>query len=344
MKKSLKIGIVIVSYGHEDILPDLIDRLSRQLKPGDQIAVVDNHANGKGSDSVADNKYVSFAVKAQNKGFSSGCNIGADKLKKSVDVLFFLNPDTTPSQDTLDTIREANYIHYGAVMPLLTLPDGTVNSAGNIVHTSGLSWCDGYGNMTSKYSSVQDVSVLSGACAAISVEWWEKLGGMSELYFMYYEDTDLSARIQLMGGKMGLLSSATIEHDYDYEKGNHKWLYLERNRPLYIIRTWPTSVIAVLFVQLIFIEIGLLGVALIQGRIQSKLRAYAMTIKALPVAMAERKTIQKQKQISGYDFLCSLTYKIDTPMLPSLAKNNFVDIIFKTYYRVSLWVLKTLSM
>ena len=334
------IGVVIVSYGHEKVLLQQVNQLRSQMRNNDKIVVVDNHLNKKGYNNVVNNKSVDYAIKSANNGFSAGCNIGAAKLAQSVDILLFLNPDTLPSKNMIDVIRSADYLYYAAVMPLLILPDKTVNCAGNIVHTSGLSWCGGYGKQMTNYTTDQEVSVLSGACMAVNINWWKKIGGMPESYFMYYEDTDFCTRITLQGGKMGLLADAFVKHDYEYEKGDHKWLYLERNRPLYIIRTWPNSVIAVLFIQLFFVEIGLWIIAIIQKRLKLKLKSASLMIKSLPAALQDRRNIQKNRTISGYDFMKTLTFKLDSPLLGGVDNNYFINFIFSIYYKVCLFILK----
>lgn len=335
---SNKIGVVIVSYGHEDLLPGLLGALVDQARAGDKIVVVENHPNRKGAAVARQFKSVAV-IEADNKGFSNGCNIGAATIVDDVDVLFFLNPDTKPESNVLEVIRGVDRAKYAAFMPLLVLPDGRVNSAGNVVHMSGLSWCDGYEDSADGYMDVMDVSVLSGACAAITTEWWRKVGGLSEDYFLYYEDTDLSTRILLAGGRMALFPKAHVVHDYDFSKGTHKWLYLERNRPLYIIRNWPLAVIAVLALQLLFIELGLWLVAILQKRFRSKFSATIMFFEALPEAIADRWVIQKTRTISSYDFLRSLVYEFNTPVLGSLGKNTIILSVFKLYYKLSLGVL-----
>ena len=334
------IGIVIVSYGHEKYLTNLVKLLRDQMRAGDQIVVVDNHPSGNSHSIMSGHKAVDFAIKADNNGFAAGCNEGASKIINLVDILFFVNPDTSPEKNVIDVIRNADYEKYSAVMPLLLLPNGDVNSAGNTIHISGLSWSSGYGIPTEKYNKDQDVSALSGACLAVSKKWWNKLGGIPESYFLYYEDIDFCTQIILRGGRLCLLPKAKIEHDYDFSKGSHKWVYLERNRPLYILRTWPTSVIVVLFIQLFLVEIGLWVVAILQKRFKMKIKSFFMTLKALPIVIKNRHIIQKKRKISGYEFLLTLSYKLDTPMLGKIGENKLINTIFMIYYKISLQILK----
>jgi len=338
MAVSNRVGVVIVSYGHEDQLFDLLGSITTQMKKTDKVVLVDNHPNRKGADVGRKFKQI-LVIEADNKGFSNGCNIGAEAVIHNVDALFFLNPDTKPSNNVLDVIRGVDTNEYAAWMPLLVLPDGRVNSAGNVVHTSGLSWCDGYKRLPEEYEKIVNISVLSGACAVVGTEWWDKLNGISEDYFLYYEDTDLSTRILLSGGHMGLFTDGLVEHDYDYAKGTHKWMYIERNRPIYIIRTWPTGVIIVLALQLFLVGIGLWLVAILQGRFKSKVRSLIMFARVLPVTLKQRKAIQSTRKISSYEFMRSLVYKLNTPVLGKLGEDPVVEFLFMVYYKFALGVL-----
>ena len=338
--KPLRVGVVIVSYGHEKYLPNLVKLLRKQMRGGDKIVVVDNHPSQNAYNVAVGNKNIDYAIAADNNGFAAGCNEGARKILKFVDVLFFVNPDTRPKKGVIDVIRNADYSQFAAVMPLLILPDNTVNSTGNIMHISGLSWSDGYGKSVADFKSAQDVSILSGACMATTVSWWKKVGGaIPESYFLYYEDIDFCTLMLLKGGRLGLLPEGQIEHDYDYKKGSYKWLYIERNRPLYILRTWPLSVIIVLFIQLFFVGIGLWIVAIIQKRFKLKLKSFIMTIGALPSTLKQRHSIQKGRKISGYKFLQRMSYKLDTPMLGRLGSNKIITAIYFVYYKVCLGIL-----
>jgi GT2 family glycosyltransferase len=338
MLKTNRVGVVIVSYGHQGELPKILKSLLKQKRPSDQVVVVDNHPDQKGAQAAQKFSEVKV-IKAKNKGFSHGCNVGANSIIDDVDVLFFLNPDTLPSYDVLHTVRSGGGSRYAAWMPLLKLPDGRVNSAGNVVHISGLSWCDGYLNRADKYDEEKNITVLSGACAAIKVEWWKKLNGMGESYFLYYEDTDLSTRILLEGGEIALLPQSYVTHDYDYEKGMHKWLYLERNRCIYILQTWPTAVIAVLGLQLALIEIGLWLVAVRQKRFWLKVKSTKMFFAILPKVLRDRKKIQLTRKIKAYDFLQTLTYKLDTPLLEGVGNNILVNFFFFSYFKVASAIL-----
>jgi len=341
MTQKSRIGIVVVSYGHHDYINTIADILGPQKKIGDKLVLVDNHPEHKAAKVAEKNRYIDESIKANNGGFAAGSSLGAERIIDEIDLLFFLNPDTIPSKDLLSKIRNAtNSTNYAAYMPALMLPDGKINSAGNVVHISGLSWCDRYQEAPNFTDAVSPIESLSGACMLIRKEWWQLAGGMDSYYFLYYEDTDISTRIRLLGGKLGLIADASVVHDYDYAKGSHKWFYLERNRPLLILRTWPSAVIILLLPELILVEIGLWAIALLERRIGLKAKSSVSFLKLLPLALRDRRRIQKTRQISSYDFLLGLRGDLNTPALGFVGRNKIVNAIFVAYRNLCLSLLK----
>ena len=69
---------------------------------------------------------------------------------------------------------------------------------------------------------------------------------MPEQFFLYHEDVDLSLRVRLAGGALGVEPAARVDHDYEFDKGAAKWRYLERNRWATLIRTYPAALLALL--------------------------------------------------------------------------------------------------
>ena len=339
MNKPAAVGIVIVAYGHEAAIGQLLDTLGRQKKTGDRIIVVDNHPDHASAAIAEAHEAVDRVVKAENNGFSAGCNLGAAQIIDDVELLYFLNPDTFPDTDAVAQMRLGADSSYDAWMSLLTLPSGLVNSAGTTVHISGLSWCDGLGDVSGAYTKDTRIYGLSGACMMVRSSVWRAIGGLCEDYFLYYEDTDLSARLVLAGYRLGLLPGSRVGHDYEFEKGDTKWLYLERNRPLFIIRTWPTAVIVVLAPQLIAVELGLVVISVVQKRFRLKVKSTVMTLKAVGAALRARREIQASRRISAYKFLITLQPRLNTPVFGQLSKSKFINRVLVQYYRLALRLL-----
>ena len=83
---------------------------------------------------------------------------------------------------------------------------------------------------------------LSGACLAICASFWQQLGGFAPGYFMYWEDVDLSFRVQKAGGSLLLAQDIRVEHDAGGTQGGStakSWLFTYyncRNRLVFAAR------------------------------------------------------------------------------------------------------------
>ncbi|SMG14715.1 hypothetical protein SAMN06295981_0685 [Corynebacterium pollutisoli] len=337
-----RIGVVIVSYGHERDVVRLVDSFADQLREGDRVVAVDNKRpwvlEGVAGEALREHGVI--IVEHDNGGFAAGCNIGAEAVVDDVDLLFFLNPDTlVEDPKLLDTLRSGVDTDYAAWMPYLLLPDGTINSAGNALHISGLSWVEGLGELPQLSEGWSDISVASGACLVVRTEWWRRLGGMEETYFMYHEDTDFSARLLLAGARVGLCHGTSVTHDYDYAKGDYKWIYIERNRHVLILSVWPTSVIAVLAPQILAVNLALWLIAAKEGRLRLKLKSLGLLLRGLPETFRLRKKVQPVRKVSGAEYLAHMEHRIDNPNLGAMSESRAVAAVYRAYYGLSMLLL-----
>ena len=332
------IGIVVVAYGHTKTIGKLFKTIKAQIQDGDKVVLIDNHEKHQCADIVEKVLPEAVVIRSANIGFARGCNVAASEVETSVDLLFFLNPDTYLKDNCLSSLRKQNDPAVGAWMGQLVLPDDTVNSAGNVVHMSGLSWCDRYGD---DHKNIYDryVSALSGADTVVTTKVWKEIGGFASIYFMYYEDTDLSSRIISRGYKLALISDAQIVHEYDYAKGPHKWFFIERNRYVYILINWPFSIIFLMVPLLICVEAGLWVISIIERRFLQKIHATLSFLSLIPLALKERSRAQRVRSISAKDFLRNITPIIDTPLLSQNIQKPIIQKIFKLYYKVVLWLI-----
>lgn len=339
MSKKLSVGIVIVVHNTPEQLKKLLTSLKTQIQAGDYLVVVDNHPKHSSAKITHDFKEVNKLILSENNGFAAGCNSGVGALPKNINTVFFINPDTTLGLDALNRLRTNIPDEWSAWMGLLVKKDGLVNSAGNVVHMSGLSWCDGFNDQPSEFTNNLEVSILSGACLMIRKNILDKIGGMPDGYFLYYEDTELSTRLLLEGKKMGLIHNALIYHDYDFSKSKTKWFYIEKNRYIYILRNWPLAVIILLFPYLVLVDLGLFIVSIIERRFFLKLQSLGSFIKAVPNTLHNRKEIQKTKKITSYIFLKTMATNIHTEQLGSPKKFFVINGVSYVYQKICLLIL-----
>lgn len=335
-----RLGIVLVAYDNADSIGQLLALLADEKRPGDRIVLLDNcppHASAEIAGEVA---AVDLVVRSENVGFGAGCNTGAAAIADEVDLLLFLNPDSRPEPGAVSRLREGGKEEWAAWSGLLLLPDGTINSAANTIHISGLSWCAGYGQEPTDYRPATAPVALSGANLVVRTGVWRELGGFAPDYFLYYEDTDLSFRLRSMGYELGLVPEARITHDYEFDKSRQKWFFLERNRYVFILRCWPLSLLLVLLPLHVVLELGFWLVSLFQGRLLTRLRAVSSFLRLLPRLLKQRRLVSRQRSVSAYQCLRLLEPRIDTPLLSKLVRGRPITALFVGYYKAAALVLR----
>ena len=253
-----------------------------------------------------------------NLGFAAGCNRGAEAA--SGELLVLLNPDAVPGPGWRDAIERParDGRGWGAWMALVTAERGrVVNTSGGVVHFTGIAWAGNAGEPAEAAAAhgPHEVAFASGACLAIPLEAWREQGGFPESFFLYEEDVDLSLRVRLAGGRVGIEPRAVVDHDYEFDKGAAKWRYLERNRWAMLLRTYPAALLVLIAPALLATEVALLFVSLAGGWGPQKLRATGETLVALPRLLRERREIQARRAIGPAEFADSLTAELSSPHL-----------------------------
>ena len=329
-------SFVTVSYNSaralERALPPLLDQLGRD----DELIVVDN-ASSDGTVELVSARWPQCRLieAGTNLGFAAGCNLGAGAAQGAL--IVFINPDAAPADGFLRALSQAP-ADWDAWMPLVTMGDGArVNTSGGVVHFTGIAWAGQVSEPVDVVAAVpHEVGFVSGACFAVRRSAWERVGGFSEPFFMYCEDVDLSLRLRLQGGRLGVLPGARVDHDYEFHKRPAKWRLLERNRIATVLRTYPGRVLLAVAPVLVATELALLPVALAGGWGGQKLLAWADTLRALPRLLRERRAIQAARTISAGEFAGHLTAELSSPYLGAAARIPLVPALLSAYWRMAL--------
>lgn len=314
------ISVVIVSYDSDVAL----DAVNRELEPGDELILVENGQAQPPPDGVV------YLSGHGNVGFGGGCNLGAARARN--ELLVFLNPDAVPRPGWGTAIRAPHGLTgWVAWQALVTEPGGElVNSAGNEVHFTGIAWAGQAGRPLAQVEP-HEPGFLSGACMAVRADAFHAAGGFHEPYFLYQEDLDLSLRLRLAGGHLGVWPDAVAEHDYEFAKGDYKWRLLERNRWFTLLRCWPASVILAAAPVLLATELAIWYVALRYGWGGAKRDATAEVLRALPRLLRERRAIERR--IGAAEFARHLSGGLDSNFIPHVGP---AERILELYWRLVL--------
>jgi GT2 family glycosyltransferase len=331
------VSVLIVAWNSSQELRRTLPPLLGELREGDELIVVDNDSP---DDSAAVATELAPAAKVvtmgRNDGFAGGVNVGARSA--TGDLLVILNPDAMPLPGWGEAIRRPWLEGRGwsAWQGLVAEGNGeTINSAGNPVHFTGIVWAGKHGEPLSAAPGPGEVPVLSGACLAVPLSVWRGVGGFAPRFFMYHEDVDLSLRLRLAGGRVGIEPTAVVAHDYEFgASSGNKWRWLERNRLATLIRDYPGPLLVLLAPVLLATEVALLLAAAAGGWGGQKLRANAEVLLWLPRLLRERRAIRRERRISAADFAAALTPDLDSPFIPAIARSFPARLALRTYWRL----------
>jgi GT2 family glycosyltransferase len=223
-----KTGVVVVNYAAEALIEANLGGLSgKELV----VVVVDNFSTGTSRTAVralAEERGWT-CVPNQNHGFGDGANVGvASAIQQGCDVIVLANPDLELDEARVRSLAtSARAEPWSIVAPL-------------VMGTDGLPWGRlgridiEHGGLRPAGDRIDSPRWVSGACMAISVQAWVRLGGFSDDYFMYWEDVDLSLRCQRAGGSVRLLDEVRAIHSVGGSQGEGRsrlyYYYNCRNR------------------------------------------------------------------------------------------------------------------
>jgi GT2 family glycosyltransferase len=328
------LSVLIVAWNSREELARTLPALLPELGEGDELILVDNDSSDGTPDAAAALAPAARIVRSGgNLGFAAGCNLGA--AQAGGDLLVILNPDAAPRPGFGEAIRRpwAEERGWAAWQALVADGDGaTINSAGNPVHFTGIVWAGGHGRTIDAAPGAGEVAALSGACLAIPQRTWEELGGFPERFFLYHEDVDLSLRLRLAGGALGIEPAAVVDHDYEFGAREHKWRWLERNRWAFLIRVYPASLLALLAPALVLTELALIPASIAAGWGRQKLAAIGEVVRWLPRLLRERQQVQAARTISAAEFAAWLTPDLDSPFIPAIARSAPARLLLRAYW------------
>ena len=214
--RSASFTVVVVNYGSHHLLRSTLTA-TLAADPSARAVVVDNFsgaAERAALQALADEHGWAVEMPATNLGFGGGMNVGvARALVDGATRVLLLNPDAVVLPGgiaALGAAIDADPMTLAA--PVIVRPDGSSFSSG----TTDLSLLDGTMRATRRRASGSTTPVLewlSGACLALTGELWAATGGFDERYFLYWEDVDLSLRVQRAGGSLTVVESAQAVHD-----------------------------------------------------------------------------------------------------------------------------------
>lgn len=243
----MDVSVIIVNYKTCDLVVDCVNSIIEKTKAiSYEIIIVDNNSNdGSVETFISLFPQIRVFPLKENIGFGKANNVGVKEAKGRF--IFFLNSDTLLLNDAISIL--ANYLdRYGFV----DLCGGQLYDKDQKLTSSYLE----YPNLKYFLSLILKGNVkneklpilskgktsyyISGADMMIRKSFIDKYGAFDPDFFMYYEDTELSFRVQRLGGEVHFVPEAQIVHLHDMspkERGaciSKLDLYVIQSRYLYL--------------------------------------------------------------------------------------------------------------
>jgi len=184
----------IVYYQDQESLSNLLDSLqSQSLKPT-AVFIADNNSNQ--SPVLGNHSFpVTITKLTENKGFAAGANTALrNAIKNDFEYLMLLSQDVLLSSDSAEKLINQQLITKGITFPtMMNRNTNKVFSNGGVVNKF-------WGSITlSTKKPLSDPDWADGSCLFFSKEVFEKVNGLFEKFFMYFEDVDFCLRAKKSG-------------------------------------------------------------------------------------------------------------------------------------------------
>lgn len=238
-----KVSVIIPVYNHIGLtLACLQSVYENPPRCSFEVIVVDDASTDDTRALLEQCKGLHYLRNDNNSGFIQSCNRGAGHARG--EYLFFLNNDTEvqagwldPLVATLDTNARA-----GIAGSKLVYPSGHLQEAGACLRADGTVELVGLNGDPAdpRYNYARAVDHCSGAAILVRAALFRELGGFDRRYLpAYFEDCDLSLKVQEAGYKVIYQPASVVVHHLSVSTGNlpgGKLAQIARNRDIYLER------------------------------------------------------------------------------------------------------------
>lgn len=333
------VSVVVLAYGDEPHLSACIEAVLAE--PDDlELLLVDNGAPTAVAALPPDDR-LRVVRPQENTGFAGGCNLGA--AETTGEVLVFVNSDAVLQPGAIAALTGAlEPEEVALVCGCVTLAsDPTrVNSVGNPVHWTGLSWAGGYGDSVEAHREPRDTPSITGSLFATRRPTWQALGGFDEAYFAYHEDAELSLRAWQRGGRVRYVPGAVAVHHYEFHRSPLKRYLLERNRVMTVLTTYPTPLLRRLLPGLLMYELVTCLLATVQGWLPEKLRGYRWLLTHRGTIRERRRAVQVESRLTAAAFHGLLGTRIEPANVDRPPGLGLLNLLLSWYFRLATRTLR----
>ncbi|NNM52850.1 MAG: glycosyltransferase family 2 protein [Pseudomonadales bacterium] len=212
------ISVSIVSHGQMTMVANLLKDLDRWCSSSIvevilTLNIVEPH--------VFNSEGFNFVVRViQNKipkGFAANHNYAASRAQG--DMLCIMNPDLRIQEDVFTPLTEVInlYPQVGLVAPRVIDDQGKVEDSARYfphpLEVLGKAMGGGSRRFESSCEAVIFPEWVAGMLLLIRLPLFQKMNGLDERYYLYYEDVDFCARLALAGYQVAYVNATQVMHD-----------------------------------------------------------------------------------------------------------------------------------
>lgn len=221
-----RVGIVLVNLNSYEDTAVCLDSLKDITYPNVEVIVVDNGSKDDSGERLRlQYPDVTHIHSAQNLGFTGGNNLGIDHaMQHGCDHVLLLNNDTIVTPSFLEPLvkRLESEPSIGAVSGKIYYAPQALNGKQNVIWYAGSfqKWHTGYHHSgvmevdTGKFEQARDVAYASGCLMLMRGDVIRKIGGLSEEYFIYWEEADWCRRALKLGYRSVYEPKSVIYHNF----------------------------------------------------------------------------------------------------------------------------------
>lgn len=315
-----KISVVVVNYQGARYLERCLDAIDAQTLIVDEVLVVDN-ASTDGSEVLAGTRggIVRLIEAGGNLGPAAARNMGLDCARNRW--VLCLDNDCYLEPDTLAQLVAAAGSDplVAMVQPrsLFASDPSRVHYDGGSLHHAGLfSLRNWYRPLDAAragdHSPLQPLDGAVSLCLLLDRDRIRSMGGFDPVYFILFEDLDLSYRVRSAGLKILSVPGATVLHDegtegVSFRSGSRypsrRFFLHARNRPLYLLKNYSLRALLLTLPSQLVYEGAYLALALRHGGLIPWARGKFAALLLVPSTLVKRRPVQAARVVGDRQLL-----------------------------------------
>lgn len=239
------VSVIVLNYNTPKLTLDCVKSVIAHTQgTAFEIIVVDNASTDDSRVYLKKHlpKSVKLVTAERNLGFGPGNNLGADAAVG--EYLFFINSDTLLESNCLAALTAFADQHpqYPLLGPVVQLPKthaiqpasfGKLPTLARLLSRQQNAPCT-----IDESQEYTETEWVTGAALFIAADVFIAAGGFDSRYFMYFEDQDLCAAVQKLGGAIAVVHAAQIIHlgGKSIGKKNVRYHYYDESQVRYFMK------------------------------------------------------------------------------------------------------------